>query len=295
MPGPPPPHSGFNFTSTLHSDTYPAVDPTKRSDLTGRHVFITGASKGIGRATALSYAKAGASSIGLGARSSLSSLEQEIHDAAKSAGRPAPRVLGVRLDVSSRPSVEAAAAAVGAAFGRLDVLVNNAGYLEKWRGIADGDPDEWWRTWDVNVKGVYLMTRSFLPLLLAGGLKTVVNLSSIGAHLAAPGASAYQSTKLAVLRFTEFTDAEYGARGILAFAVHPGGIPTELGKNMPEEMHAVLSDTPEVAADTMVWLTQEKRDWLAGRYVSCTWDMPEFMAKKDEIVKGDLLKVRMAV
>ena len=55
----------------------------------------------------------------------------------------------------------------------------------------------------------------------------------------------------------------------------------------------VLQDTVELGADTMVFLTQEKRDWLAGRYVSVAWDMPEFLAKKDEIIKGDKLKVRL--
>ena len=54
-----------------------------------------------------------------------------------------------------------------------------------------------------------------------------------------------------------------------------------------------LNDTPELAADTMVFLTQEKREWLAGRYVSCTWDMPELLAKKSEIVEGDKLKMRL--
>jgi hypothetical protein len=57
----------------------------------------------------------------------------------------------------------------------------------------------------------------------------------------------------------------------------------------------VLVDTPEVAADTMAFLTQEKRTWLAGRYISCTWDMPQFLARKDEIVKGDKLKMRMVL
>lgn len=55
----------------------------------------------------------------------------------------------------------------------------------------------------------------------------------------------------------------------------------------------VLRDTPELGADTMVFLTQEKRDWLAGRFVSCAWDMPELLAKRDEIVKGDKLKLKL--
>lgn len=52
-------------------------------------------------------------------------------------------------------------------------------------------------------------------------------------------------------------------------------------------------DTPELSADTIVFLTREKRDWLGGRYVNCTWDMPQLMAKEDEIVKGDKLKVKL--
>jgi hypothetical protein len=57
----------------------------------------------------------------------------------------------------------------------------------------------------------------------------------------------------------------------------------------------VLKDTPEMGADTMVFLTQEKRTWLAGRYVSCNWYMPEFLSKEDEIVKGDKLKIRLVL
>lgn len=57
----------------------------------------------------------------------------------------------------------------------------------------------------------------------------------------------------------------------------------------------VLTDTPELAGDTIVYLTQKKQDWLAGRYISCTWDMPELLAKKDDIVKRDILKIKMAL
>ena len=70
---------------------------------------------------------------------------------------------------------------------------------------------------------------------------------------------------------------------------------TELAANMPKDTHGLLIDTPELSGDTIVWLSQEKRTWLAGRYVSCTWDMGELMGKKEEIIEKDLLKVRMAV
>lgn len=81
----------------------------------------------------------------------------------------------------------------------------------------------------------------------------------------------------------------------MALCVHPGGVATELAKGMPEGMHAALTDSVELAGDTIVWLTAERREWLAGRYVSVTWDMQELEGKREEIERGDLLKVRMAV
>lgn len=81
------------------------------------------------------------------------------------------------------------------------------------------------------------MTRSFLPLLLASTAKTILNISSAGAHIVSYGGSAYQTTKFALLRLSEFTNAEYGAPGgILAYSVHPGGVVTQLAQGLPREM-----------------------------------------------------------
>jgi NAD(P)-dependent dehydrogenase (short-subunit alcohol dehydrogenase family) len=229
----------MTFIDPIHHDTYPAIDPTKNSNLTGKSVFITGASKGVGRAAALSYAKAGASQIAIAARSDLTSLATEIASAAKSAGKPAPQVLSIKLDVRNLESVKSAAAETEEAFGRLDILINNAGYLETARLVADSDPDEYWTTWEINYRGLYFATKAFLPLLIKsqGGLKTIVNLSSAGAHGLRPGMSAYQTSKFAVLKFSEFTCAEYSGEGVVAYSVHPGGVPTELALNMPKEAH----------------------------------------------------------
>ena len=81
------------------------------------------------------------------------------------------------------------------------------------------------------------MTRSFLPLMLKGGDKQIVNLSSIGAHNIRPGMSGYQTTKMAIVRFSEYINAEYGDQGVVAFSVHPGGVMTELAEAMPKELH----------------------------------------------------------
>jgi NAD(P)-dependent dehydrogenase (short-subunit alcohol dehydrogenase family) len=285
---------GMNFVPKTHHDPYPYIDPLQYS-LSGKSVLITGASKGVGKAVAIGYARAGASRIALAARSSVP--VDEVLAAANSANRPKPIVLALKMDVTNRESVEAAAKEVESAFGgELDILINNAGYLSKFANVAESDPDEWWLNYEANVKGTYLTCRSLVPLILKSKTKTIVNLSSAGAFGLRPGASGYQPTKLWVLRFSEFLCAEYGSEGLLAYSVHPGGVMTELGMNMPVETHKVLLvDAPELSGETFPWLTKERRDWLAGRYVSVTWDMQELEKRKDEIVKGDLLKVRMAV
>ncbi|CAC9895609.1 unnamed protein product [Aureobasidium pullulans] len=289
-------HAGFKFTPTIHNDTYDFIS-TKTQNLKGKRVFLTGASKGIGKETALSFARAGASSIALGARSSLSDLASEVEKAAKDAGHAAPKVISIKLDVTDVSSTEEAARTIKSEFSGLDFLFNNAGYLEDFKKIAESDPDEWWKTQEVNIKGPYLVARAFIPVLLdtKDGDKTIINTSSIGAHFIMPGASSYQSTKLSLLRLGEFIQAEYADQGILCYGIHPGGVMTELASRMPKESHHVLCDQPQLAADTVAWLVNEKREWLAGRYVSVTWDMKEFLEKKDEIVKKDLLKVRMLV
>lgn len=132
-------------------------------------------------------------------------------------------------------------------------------------------------------------------LKTSDSLRTILNVSSIGAQAIMPGASGYQSAKLALLRFGEFLNAEYKDQGVLAFGIHPGGVPTELALGMPKAIHGSLIDTPALAGDSIVWLTAEKRHWLAGRYISVNWDMKEFLEKRAKVEEQDLLKVRMDV
>lgn len=230
---------GANFTPTIHTDTYADISPSTKSDLTGRAVFISGASRGIGRATALSYARAGAAQIAVAAPNGLDNIEQEILAAASSMKREPPQTLVLELNVLDLASVKAAAQKTEHCFGKLDILINNAGYLEKGIPIAESDPDDYWKTWEINYRGLYWMTRAFLPLLLrSGDLRTIVNLSSMGALSLRPGGSAYQTSKFAILKFTEFVMTEYAEQGVLCYAVHPGGVMTELASNMPTETHS---------------------------------------------------------
>lgn len=132
------------YTHTVHNDTYPAISPLS-ADLSGQSVFIAGASRGIGKAIALSYARAGASQIAIGARSDLSAVVKEVEAAAVEAKRASsPKVLPLSLDVTSKESVGKAAEEVKGAFGKLDILINNAGILGKRAPVADADVDEWY-------------------------------------------------------------------------------------------------------------------------------------------------------
>jgi NAD(P)-dependent dehydrogenase (short-subunit alcohol dehydrogenase family) len=104
--------------------------------------------------------------------------------------------------------------------------------------IAETDPEEWWEIFNVNLKGPYLVSRALLPLLLKGD-KTIITTASVGAHLIFPGVSAYQDSKLAVLRLMEFVNKKYANQGVAAFAVHPGNILTDMTggvEDLPEPL-----------------------------------------------------------
>jgi len=269
--------------------------------------------------------------IAIGGRSNLSETSEAIKKAASSAGRPEPKVLELRLDVTSRESVDGAAAQIRKEFGRIDIVVNNAGLFMGRGLVADTDPEAWWDTMTVNLKGPYLVMRALLPLMLetgADGLKTFVTVASVGALLRTPSASAYQTSKMAALRLTEFLNSEYSDKGVIAFSIHPGNILTDMtadpGAPLPDYLvpgefyphllcktpfgyekkmaklltiyrFAVFVDTVELAGDSIVYLTAKRREWLGGRYVNLTWDLPELMGKEEEIVKNDKLKVQLVL
>lgn len=273
------------FTSKIHHDTYPFITNANHD---GRTVFLTGASRGIGRATALAFARSGARTLILAARSDLHDLKAEILSL-----KPTVKVILLSLDVTSEESVDAAVIAVSKHVPSIDILINNAGYLEEPSLVKDSNRNEWWRTWEVNIKGTYLVAQAFMDLVLASQSKTVVNVSSKGGLYTRRGASAYGTSKAALLRFSEFLDFEYSEQGLLTFAIHPGSVSTDLSLRLPQSSHIILIDKPQLAADTLTWLTEGVRSWLGGRYVSVNWDMAELESRKDEIVQRDMLKLRL--
>ncbi|KIX00280.1 uncharacterized protein Z518_10419 [Rhinocladiella mackenziei CBS 650.93] len=288
------PSTGYGFVPTQRNDTYAAIDPLK-SNLRGKYVLITGAARGLGRAMAISYAKAGASGIAILDLLDSTPVERDLLEAAKTAGRSEPKLISLVVDVTDESSVAKAVKIVQSEFDRLDIVINNAGWMAAYTPIGASDPVKWWRCWEVNVKGPYLIARGFLPLLLNGREKTIIVLSSVSAHFTLPGGSAYETTKLAVLKINNYLMAEYGSQGLLAYAVAPGGVMTDMAPDFPSQYHDRLTDTPQMVADTIVFLTKERREWLACRYVDSRWDMEEFLGRKEAIIRDDLLKVRMQV
>lgn len=194
------------------TDTYDYINPLRNSNCKDKAVLVTGGNKGIGKGIAMSYARAGASHIAFTSRLDASEVVTEIEKAATDARLVKPTVVMLRMDVLDLATVKGAASDLGNLWGRLDILIGNAGYLAEYKKILDGDEDEWWQSFEVNVRGSYLVAKAFLPLMLKseGGAKTIINISSTGVMHFHTGGSSYQISKFALLRLTEFLMAEYG-------------------------------------------------------------------------------------
>lgn len=230
-------HHGFNVVETLQHELYPAIDPTK-SDLSqpGKVVLITGSGRGIGRSIALQLAQCKVAAICLCARthSELDESEKgikEIHEDI--------RVYKFPLDVSNEASILDLVAAITKAEGRLDILINNAGFSPRLSSMIDSDTEEYWNTFVVNLKGPFMMIKNLLPLMLktanaTGKIVDIINISSVGANMVRKGPTAYLQSKFALTRMTEFVSLENGDKGINCISLHPGVIRTKLNEKNPE-------------------------------------------------------------
>jgi NADP-dependent 3-hydroxy acid dehydrogenase YdfG len=226
--------------STLSPSPSPA---TLERPLTGRVAVITGASSGIGAATARALAAGGAKVALLARRRDrLDALVDELGDGA----------LALTADVADAPSLAAAAEAVAAQLGRADLVVANAGTMQP--GPVEAD---WRRQLDVNVSGVLATIQAFLPGLLAaaddGGAADIVTTSSIAARQRFPGYAVYGATKAAVSALAEGIRVDLGQRGIRVTNIEPGLVTSELQGNVADPaQHAALeqwlADTPPIDA-----------------------------------------------
>lgn len=224
-------------------------------DLTGKVALVTGASRGIGRATAQRLAECGAR-VMLTARS----IEPiQLHaDALKANGAEAA---ATRCDVTSYADVEAAVAHSVSTFGRLDILVNNAGSIDPIARITDSDVNRWSDTIDINVKGVYHGLRAAIAVMQPQGGGTIINISSGAANSALEGWSHYCASKMAARKLTECAHKEYGHLGITVVGLSPGTVAGDMmekvkasGINPVSQLDASAHIPPEWAAEAVAWL-----------------------------------------
>ena len=191
------------------------------AELSGKVVAITGGSSGIGEATALALARAGASVV-LGAR-----RKDRIDALADRIGADGGTAAAIAVDVADEAQARAFVEGAKERFGSLDVLINNAGVMLL-GPVESGEPDDWRRMVDVNLLGLLYCTHAALPIMREQGGGDIVNISSIAGRFARAGSAVYNLTKFGVNAFSEGLRQEVTEGGIRVIVVEPGFVDTEL-------------------------------------------------------------------
>ena len=237
--------------------------------LSGKTAFITGAASGIGSACALRFAQEGAHLAGF-------DLTDRGDDRWNDAARRAPQASLVAGDVRSEEHVASAVAAAKARFGRIDVVVNCA-------GVAGGGPvhlvavEEWQRVLDVNLKGVFLVSKHALAAMLEQGAGSIVNIASIEGIEGSEGGSSYNASKGGVVLLTRNMAMDYARKGIRVNAVCPGFIETPMLQQVLDnpglaDFKARITDAhqmgrlgrPEEIANAVLFLASDEASFITG-------------------------------
>ena len=232
----------------------------------GRVVVITGASRGIGAAAAQVFAGAGAK-VALLARSGA-----EIEELAAGIGADA---LALRCDVADAASVATATAAVLARWGRIDVLINNAGVIAPIARINDADGAEWGRAVDINLKGVFHGMRAVIPIMRLQGRGTILTVSSGAAHNPLEGWSAYCASKAGAAMLTRAAHLEEAAQGLRIMGLSPGTVATEMqvlirasGINPVSQLDPARHIPADWPARALLWMCSAAADGWIGQEIS---------------------------
>lgn len=244
--------------------------------LAGKVALITGAGIGIGRSTALVFAQEGAKVV---AQDLQREAAEDTVQLIKKAGGEAVASAG---DVSSRADAEAMVNIAIQTYGRLDVLFNNAGI---WRGgsILDLSEEDWDRTIDVNVKGIYLVSRFAVPYMMRQEGGSIINAASVAALRGSPMSAAYNASKGAVLLLTKCMALDFGRYGIRVNCTCPGVIETQMADDLLtyrslgdddrkqalletyEERHVVgRLGKPEEVAKVVLFLASDESSFVTG-------------------------------
>ena len=236
---------------------------------TSKVAFVTGAGSGIGRATALAFAREGASVTVADVS------EQGSQETARLIEEQGGRALAVKCDVTRTEEVKSALDKTIEAFGRLDFAFNNAGVEQKNAALAEIEEDEWGRIVNVNLRGVFLCMKYEIPLMLKQGGGAIVNTSSGAGVIGIKGGAAYAGSKHGVIGLTKSAALDYAAQNIRINAVAPGYIATPMMDRFTggtaEGREKVVSEEPigragrpEEIADAVLWLCSDAASFVVG-------------------------------
>lgn len=238
-------------------------------ELHGKAAIVTGASRGIGAATAAELASVGVSVI-LAARSksTINHNAQVIRDNGGQAE-------AVACDVSKYKDVQGLISHCESTFGRMDILVNNAGVIEPIGHLATSDPSVWTHATDINFKGVYHGIRAALPLMQSQQSGTIVNVGSGAAYSALEGWSHYCASKAAAAMLTKCAHKEAAQSGVRVVGISPGTVATEMqvlikasGVNPVSQLNESDHIPPEWPAKAILWLCTNDAASFAGEEIS---------------------------
>jgi NADP-dependent 3-hydroxy acid dehydrogenase YdfG len=216
----------------------PATTTSEQPDLTGRVVAITGGARGIGRATAAAFVRAGA-------RVAIGDLDHEL--AERTAAELGSGTVAFALDVTDRPSFERFVDGAESALGPLDVLVNNAGIMPVGRFLDESDESAQ-RQIEINCNGVLYGMKTVLPRFVSRRRGHLVNIASIVGKAGTPGVATYSGTKHFVVGVTEAVRQELLGSGIEFSCVMPGPVRTELTMGVPNARFVKFVEPEDVAA-----------------------------------------------
>ncbi|HEX7552177.1 MAG TPA: 3-oxoacyl-ACP reductase family protein [Geothrix sp.] len=244
--------------------------PFHQLPLLGRIAFVTGSSRGIGRAIAIELARWGAD-VAVHAQKNLD-LAEKVADEIRALGRRAVVVLG---DVKVKLDLEACADQVKAVLGPVDILVNNAGTRQDGPFILMGD-EKWEEVMNVNLRGTVYATKAFVRGMMNRKWGRIVNIVSPTGIIGMAGQTNYGASKGAVIALTKSLAREMAPFGILVNAVNPGLIHTELTADLPDETRRnLLAPTilkregePEEVASVVAFLCTDWASYMSGQVVN---------------------------
>jgi len=236
--------------------------------LSGKVAVVTGGNAGIGEAIAKVFAREGASVVITGRRQG--ELYRVVSDIVKEQGK----VFAVVGSVTDESHVQEAVRQAVQQFGRLDILINNAGVGDFGRRLHEIDDTTWAHVLDVNLTGVFRMTRAALPQMLEQGKGVIVNISSVASLIGLPTLPVYAASKGALDAMTRALAVDYAREGIRCNVVNPGLIDTPMAAPLisnPELLDPILSHypirragKPEEVAQMALYLASDEAAWVTG-------------------------------